>query len=225
MLEIKSVGPPPERYADRVVAEMMREMAKTHATLWDTIHDVVKTSRGGSPKAQRKLAERIKRAGAYRTFLDEGKRGKFEIMIYDFTGYDIAHDAEIRRGDRIPDKPWISCNLSVLTSPGNGRDMIEVHARPILFISVHALSRMAQRFGMRTPKHLRVAIGIIYNACIKLINDGKDEKAWLNAPSEGWRVPIPPIPALAVLKRHEKRHALVCATVIPEDEHDHSDSN
>jgi len=215
MLEIKSVGPPPERYADRVVAEMMRDMARTHATLWDAIHDVVKTSRGGSPKAQRKLAERIKRAGAYRTFLTEGKRGRFEILIYDFTGYDVARDAEITGDDPIPEKPWISCNVSVLTSPGNGQDVIKVHARPILFISVHALSRMAQRLGMRTSRHLKAAIGIIFNGCIKFVN--ANEK-WLDAPPDGWRVPIPPIPARAVLKRHEKRSALICATILRDDD-------
>src|SRR5215831_8140952 len=206
MLEIKSVGPPPERYADRVVAEMMRDMAKQHATLWDAIHDVVKTSRGGSPKAQRKLAERIKRAGAYRTFLTEGKRGRFEILIYDFTGYDVARDAEITGDDLIPEKPWISCNASVLTSPGNGQDVIKVHARPLLFISVHALSRMAQRLDMRNAKHMRVAIGIIYRGFVKFINANEN---WLEAPPDGWRIPISPIPARAVLKRHEKRSALI----------------
>jgi hypothetical protein len=55
--EIQSLGLPPERHADRVVAEMMRELARKHVTLWDEIGAVVCTCKGGagSPKAQRKL--------------------------------------------------------------------------------------------------------------------------------------------------------------------------
>jgi len=217
MLEIQSVGPPPERHADRVVAEMMREVAKNHATLWDEIQLVIVDSRGGSPKAQRKLAERIKRAGALHTKLWPGKRGKYEIMIYDFTGYDPSRNKEIGDGDPIPEKPWIACNLSMLESPGGGRNMVECNSRPILFITCHAMSRTAQRLGMRTSAHLMAAARIIWNGCIKMMNEKADEGAWLNPPPEGWRVPIPPIPARVILKRHEKRRALIAMTVIPND--------
>jgi hypothetical protein len=56
---------------------------------------------------------------------------------------------------------------------------------------------------------------IIWNGCLTLLNDTADENAWLKAPPDGWRVPIPPMEdALVVLKRHEKRQALVATTVI-----------
>lgn len=219
MQTIQSIGPPPERHADRVVAEMMRALAKKHATLWDEIGRVVCTAHGGagSPKAQRKLRDRILRAGAYHAKLYEGKRGRFTIMIYDFTGFDPSRDEEIRRGDAIPLdlKPWISCNLSILESPGGGRDEIRVDSRPLLFITCHAMSRVAQRFGARTSDHLMTATHVIFNECIALLNKKKME-ALLNAPPDGWRVLLPVISgkAYAVLKRHEKRKALICATVI-----------
>src|SRR5262245_42110135 len=69
---------------------------------------------GTAAKAQRKLAERILRAGAIHTKLWPGKRGKYEIMIYNFTGFDASRDAEIGLDDPIPEKPWIACNLSWL---------------------------------------------------------------------------------------------------------------
>src|SRR5262245_18859588 len=213
--QIISRGRPPERHADRVVSGMMRALARKHAMLWDEISAVVCTCRGGagSPRAQRKLAERIERAGAYHTKLYEGKRGRFTIVIYDFTGFDPSRDEEIRFGDPIPPKSWISCNLSLLESPGGGRDLIEVHSRPMLFITCHAMCRVAQRFGARTSDHLMTATHTIWNECIKLINE-KKEKDWLAAPPDGWRVPIMDGNALAVLRRYEKRKAMICVTVI-----------
>jgi hypothetical protein len=220
---IQSIGLPPERHADRVVAEMMRDLARKHATLWDTLTEVISSCRGGSPKAQAKLAERIKRAGAYHTKLYPGKRGKFMIMIHDFTGFDPWRDKEIGFGDPVPEKPWISGNISLLQSPGGGRDTLEVNSRPLLFITHHAMSRVAQRLGLRTSDHLIGATHILWNGCIDHINrhgrlnDRNDEgkEKWLAAPPEGWRVPIPPIDgARAVLKRHETRRALIAATVI-----------
>src|SRR5215472_4085460 len=222
MLEIRSFGPPPERYADRVVAEMMRELARKHATLWDEISAVVTACGGaGTPKAQRKLAQRIERAGAYHTVLNPGKRGRFDIMIYDFTGYDPGRDEEIRPGDPICPKPWIACNLSAVESQGGGHNKIQAHSRPLLFITCHAMSRVAQRLGARNADHLMKATRLIWNTCLKFINDGADATAWFNAPPAGWRVSLPTIDgkSWAVLKRNEKRTALVCTTVITEDEH------
>ena len=216
-LQIQSVGPPPERHADRVIAAMMRELARKHATLWDEIGAVVRTCKGGagSPRAQMRLGERIKRAGAHHAKVYPGKRGKFEIVIYDFTGFDPSRDAEIRLGDPIPPKPWTACNLSMLESPGGGRNTIELNSRPLLFITCHAMSRVAQRFGARTPNHLMTATHVIFNECIALFNRKKID-AFLDAPPDGWRVPLPVKDgmAVAVLKRHDKRPALICATVI-----------
>jgi len=212
---IQSLGLPPARHADRVVAEMMRDLAKKHATLWDEISTVVCTCKGGagSPRAQTRLGERIKQAGAYHTKVYSGKRGKFEIVIYDFVGFDPGRDAEIRAGDPIPPKPWIACNVSILESPGRGRNEIRVDSRPLLFITCHAMSRVAQRFGARTLDHLMTATHVIFNECIALFNQKKVE-ALLDTPLEGWRVPLMDSSALAILKHHEKRKALICVTVI-----------
>jgi hypothetical protein len=215
--EIQSLGLPPVRHADRVISEMMRILARKHATLWDEISAVICTCKGGtgSPRAQIRLGERIKNAGAYHTKVYPGKRGRFSIVIYDFTGFDPSRDEEIRFGDPIPLdlKPWISCNLSILESPGGGRDMIEVNSRPLLFITCHSMSRLAQRFGARTSDHLMTATHVIFNECIALFNQKKME-ALLDTPPEGWRVPLMNSSALAILKRYEKRRALICVTVI-----------
>jgi hypothetical protein len=56
---------------------MMRQLARDHSRLWDTIAEVAADSSDGSPRAQRKMQERIKRAGALTTELWPGKRGRY----------------------------------------------------------------------------------------------------------------------------------------------------
>jgi hypothetical protein len=82
-LEIQSVGAPPEKHADRVVAEMMRHLAKQHAEMWDTIKSAAHGPfvRDGNPRAQRKLAEKVKAAGAKYVHLEPGKRGKYRLSV------------------------------------------------------------------------------------------------------------------------------------------------
>jgi hypothetical protein len=211
---IQSVGPPPERHADRVVAAMMRQLAETRKTLWETIAETIADSSDGSPKAQRKMEQRIRRAGAVQTELTPGKRGKYTIIIYDFTGWCPSRDAEIQIGDKIPEKPWIACNIGVLRSEGRGREHVSYRSRPVLFITHHALSRAAQRIGIRTSDDLILAVKIIWRAAFKLLAEKEDIEKWLAAPPQGWRAPMGGGSDCVVLSRHYKRKALVAATAI-----------
>jgi hypothetical protein len=61
VLSIHSIGPPPERHADRVVAAMLRQLAQTRAHLLPAILAAFANSSDGSPKAQRKLETRVKK--------------------------------------------------------------------------------------------------------------------------------------------------------------------
>jgi hypothetical protein len=87
---IQSVGAPPERHADRVVAEMMRRLAEKRARSWPEIIAAILKSSDGSPKAQRKMEERVKQAGAIYTCLEPGKRSKYQFAFCDMTGWDAA---------------------------------------------------------------------------------------------------------------------------------------
>jgi len=212
---IQSLGAPPERHADRVVAEMMQHLAQTRAHLWPAICEAIDSSSDGSPKAQRKMAGRIKRAGALDIVLAPGKRGRYLLTIYDWTGWDPFQDKEISLGDVIPERPWIACHVTVIESKGNGRRGMDLISRPILFITHHALSRTAQRLGARTTDHLQISCVAIWSAAMTLANElGIDR--WLNAPAAGWRAPIETKreKAFVVLKRHETRNALLAATVM-----------
>jgi hypothetical protein len=89
---IRSVGLPPERHADRVVAEMMRRLAERRSHLWPAIEAVLRTSADGSPRSQRKLEQRVMRAGAMGTKLESGKRGRYTLDFVVLIGWDQTKD-------------------------------------------------------------------------------------------------------------------------------------
>ena len=213
--EIQSIGRPPERHADRIVGEMMRRLARTHADVWRAINEAVASSSDGSPRAQRKMAERIERAGALATDLTPGKRGRYTLVVNDVVGWDRERDAAVLVGDPIPDRPWIACNVTVVESEGRGCDLVTIRSKPMVLVTHHSMSRAAQRLGVRTPAHLVAATRAIWDAAVGLLCEkGGDVDAFLDAPPEGWRVPMKAIDgAVVVLKRHQRRAALVAATV------------
>jgi len=57
---IQSIGPPPERHADRIIGEMMRKLAHDRAQLWDGVAKVFYSSGwSGGVRAQRRMAQRM----------------------------------------------------------------------------------------------------------------------------------------------------------------------
>ena len=215
---IQSVGAPPERHADRVVAEMLRQLAETRARLWPAMWQAIDSSSDGSPKAQRKMAERIRRAGALDVELEPGKRGCYNLTFYHSAGWNPIKNDSIEQGDTIPKLPWIVYYVTTVESKGKGSSEIKVSSSPLLFVTHHALSRIAQRFGARTTEHLLNASTVIWNAAMTLANEIGIKK-WLDAPRHGWRTPIDETKiCFVVLKRHENLKALAAVTVINEGE-------
>lgn len=208
-----SIGPPPERHADRVVGNMLREMATKRAEAWKRYYAILKHSSDGSPAAQRKIASRIWKAGACRVTVETGKRGKYTLQFVDITGWNQFTDTEIKQGDPVPTRPWLACFLNSIESLGNGRNRYNPISKPVVLIAHHALSRAAQRHGASSATHLTiVAENIAEGALNFLVDKGWDD--WLNAPPDGWRVPIGVNGSVTlVLKRHERVPALVAATL------------
>jgi hypothetical protein len=212
---ILSAGPPPERHADRVTAEMLRELARRSATLMDALVDTIIDSKDGNPKAQQKMADRLRKAGASHVTLTPGKRGRYELHIYSEAGWDPARDAEIGPDDPIPEKPWIAHRVTMIHSKGRGRTRRDdINSAPILFVSHHVLSRTAQRVGLRTIEDLTVAVTVIWNTAVKFMSE-KGMEIWMNPPPAGHRIPLEGVPAHhVVFQRHYTREAMVAATMI-----------
>jgi hypothetical protein len=212
-LEITSVGPPPERHADRVVAEMMRHLARQHAHLWATIEEITKNPRvrDGNPRAQRKVD---KAAGAHLTNLEPGKRGRYHLFVHGWVGWDAAANDRIKINDPIPDKPWFANWQFVLE--GTGHCGIRSYARAVLYVTHHSLSRVVQRWQVKTLTDLtRVidTIGAVALTHIAARIEQGPEDSWFITPPDGIRVPFPNNSSVMILKQHEKRKALIVATI------------
>jgi hypothetical protein len=222
-LSIQTPGPPPERHADRLVAEMLRHLAIKRALLSNKIVDALVTSSDGSPRAQRKMHDRVLRAGASRALLEPGKRGRYTLFYFDWTGWNAARGKEIEVDDPIPPKPQIVCWLSSIKSEGRGRHKSHFRTAPFLFVTHHALSRTAQRLGVRTVADLEAVVARLSDTAMELnkknLGLSDDDGGWARVPPMGWRVPLTKSGNIVVvLKKHDALPALVAATVITPEE-------
>jgi hypothetical protein len=142
------------------------------------------------------MAERIARSGALNVRLTPGKRGRYELTFNSISGWDPSRDDPIQsaiQSDEVPEKPWIAVFISSLSSPGRkrGGEKLEYMSVPLLLITHHALSRTAQRFGLRTDVDLIVAALMIWGG-VEKFHEKIGYKAMRDAPPEGWRVPFGP---------------------------------
>jgi hypothetical protein len=215
-LEIKSVGSPPERYADRIVALMLQQLAEQQAQRCRMIDELISGSRGGTPKAQQKLAARLEKAGALFVELKPGKRGKFDLCFLEVWGWDAAQDKPIlpEHPGPQPEKPWLFCHVNHVEGRGTGMKMY-----PLVFITHHCLSRAAQRLEARTVADLIATAKLIILGANKLVMKQGIQRLLDEAPPNGHRVSVECDLAIGryavtvVLEPHRTRPALVARTV------------
>jgi hypothetical protein len=153
------------------------------------------------------------------TFLRPGKRGHYELTILFLLGYDpIRGDVILPRGDEpLPVKPWVAVYVSRITN--RGRD---VEVQPLLFVSHHALSRCAQRFGVRTVDQVIAATMAIFDAMAETSVPEQPRPQGHHLFVDGTRRGLPAM--VAVLRRHETRRTPIVATVLfdRDDDDDHA---
>jgi hypothetical protein len=176
------VGAPPERHAARVVAAMARWLVEERARLSDAVVDAIRQhkSRFGNPVAQRRLAERLRKAGG-KAILDlrlrTGKRGKFMMAIVDWCVFDVARDDVIYVGHRVPEKPWLVCSVTFLVP----KQKKQSFSTKLFLLSHHAMQRLAERCRVRTPDDLIAAMQALWDGVAKFINWDEVIKAVLDS--------------------------------------------
>jgi hypothetical protein len=112
--KIQSIGPPPVRHSDRIVAEMMQVLAQHSAHLESTLKAILGSFADGNPAAQKRMEARFRAAGnifgqrVVATYLQPGKRGRYTFSLSFFSGWDFQRDEEIKPGDDIPVRHWIA---------------------------------------------------------------------------------------------------------------------
>jgi len=217
MINISSVGPPPERHADRVIAAMLREAAELHVKLQDEIGRALVAFSAGSPRGQRKIARRLRESGAtFYVHLNPGKRGKYKLTFMDITGWN-PHGGEHGTGawigpdDFIPERPWLAVWTNQIVSRGNYR--VDPKCAVLLLVTHHVLSRAAQRLNVRTPQDMLNATFAFVAGILEFI----DKQDWQGPmPANGWRIPC--TLGTMVVKRDDAKRRFVAVTVFESQE-------
>jgi hypothetical protein len=176
--KIDSVGAPPERHANRVVADMMRLIIEAHAGILGAIHAAFRDGSDGNPLGQQRMVRRIKDSAGgllLDCVLMPGKRGRYKLILIDCAGWNpitgrairagwhiIEGDAEDDDTLSIPDKPWLSCRITHLESLGRGH--YKVWRQIPLLITHHSLSRLAQRSNAREAIDLVWSVNAAWSA-------------------------------------------------------------
>jgi hypothetical protein len=188
-IDPRVIGPPPERHAARVVGEMVRWLAGERARLSGELMVAFDRSKSkfGSPIAQRRLADRLRKAGG-KALLDlrlrTGKRGNFVLSVVEWYVYDPARHETIFSFDPLREKPWLECSASVW--PAKRRD--DKFTVTLFSMSHHAMQRLAERCGARAPDDLLAAMRELWSALEREIDW---EKAITEVLAGGKSIPLP----------------------------------
>jgi hypothetical protein len=109
---IQSVGAPPERHADRVVAEMLHWLVEVRAEMWEGFWKAIETGSFGNPIGQQRAVDRMRKAaGRFLPIchLEPGKRKRFDITMVEIGLWDPSADAFIDDAPAaLPVKPWLA---------------------------------------------------------------------------------------------------------------------
>jgi hypothetical protein len=207
MTFITSIGPPPERHADRIVSEVLRTFAAQHQIIQNGVFDVLRQRNDGNPKSQERMCRRLRDAGAHGISLTPGKRGRYDLKFFSWGG--ATEDGAILPGDPIPETPWLCCSLIRIASHGGNN--VDVDVAPVLYISHHFLSRVTQRCGVRTSDELIRTCWDTWEATTDLIIEIAGD--WKEPPPAGWKVPVAGL-GQVILRSYEGQKTLVATTVL-----------
>jgi hypothetical protein len=186
---IESVGPPPELHAQRIAGEMARWLIAQGERRWKAMADIVKNAKDGNPTAQWRLARRLAAAAGPAVFdvaVKTGKRGRYTMRFACWTGW--VNGEAVKDGQVLPDRPWLGIGWFTVRNEGNYQAEFDDYIW--LLINHHAMSRLAERCGARSPIQLSKMLGVLSKAFMAyaIAHTEPGEKAEI--PDHGWRVPF-----------------------------------
>lgn len=184
---IRSIGPPPTQHAERVVGAMLRHLSAEHAK----VDPVALSGRWGNPIAQARGADRMRQhPHVLAVQVTPGKKATYELDIFLWVVWDSDRNDMMLAGSTCA-KPWIACAQIHLEFRHGRRvsDSCGMH----FFVTHHALSRLAERCGARTPDDVLTATKALLDAYIaaavgdaELRDEGRKRLAVIRA---DWRPP------------------------------------
>jgi hypothetical protein len=215
--QIQSLGRPPELHADRVVAEMIHWILAERDRRWEVFWAEWNSGSIGNPLGQSRMVKRMREAGGdllLHLHLDPGKRARFELTLSEVIGYDPQLNAAIHaKGPPPPPKPWLAVVATHVKWYGRVRHP-EIDDAEVLLLTHHALSRLAQRAGARTPADLLMATRVLFD----VILHARIERDELPTAGRRFTISLPEHmgEATAVVARHENPEvrAFVVTTIL-----------
>lgn len=215
-------GEIPDRHAARVVVLMTRWLDDESAKMSDTVQAHRHMYECGSPVAQERYAGRMRKAFGHLVLdqqLKTGKRGKYRLDTHIWVPAPPSFGRHCIGG----------IILSIDSEGGWRREQVEGKWKrrqnrdhwetPTFLVSSHALQRVAQRTGVRTPLDLLKVL----RAMGKTILDAELERVGGTIPglvdsrdrlrAGTWRLPFEG--GVAVLKRDFDEDVPIVVTVLP----------
>ena len=141
------------------------------------------------------------------------KRGRYTLWVHWIDGWDAGRK-DIIFGDEhaIPAKPWLACSITRLASKGRG--IYREKNLTMMVITHHALSRLAQRCGAKTPEDLIDAVANIWMAFAEQCEARKSVRWARTIAGSGFKS-TKGLAAFAALKPYEDcESAVVVATIL-----------
>ncbi len=184
------VGPPPDRHAERVVGEMLRWLLVEYNQTTERVNGLLDVDKMGSPTAQRRVFERVKRAFGplvFRHELEEGKRGRFRVAIYDWAVWDAAGHRFVEGDAPMPAAAALACVFTHYV--GTGRQRCDKRVVAYLIVTRHAAVRLAQRCAVRDAHDLLAQACALSTRAANMVVALKDDE-WSKPPPSGWRLPV-----------------------------------
>ena len=198
--QIQSVGPPPQRHAERIVDEMLLWMHGQQAVIWERAKGSLNSKQMGNPVGQERAVARFRKAlgkMGLEVRLSPGKRGRYHLTNIAWIVWD-SDKSDMARQHVAPARPTLA--LAVFVSERSNKWDSSVP----LVVTRHALVRLAERADMRTTEDLIEALRAIWWALFTLVAE-KGDGEWASPPPEGWRVQLPLTGApIAVIGRQEE---------------------
>jgi hypothetical protein len=216
---ITSIGPPPERHAERIVDEMILWLHGRQQEIWVKAKGSLRTKQLGNPVGQTRAVARMREAlGDMVLALDlqTGKRGRFVLQMIAWTVWDSARNASVELD--APPPAYASLGVVYATTDRTR----EWRGTIPLVVTRHALVRLAERAGMRTVEDLYDALLLIWRGFCDILSSGDDNalarNRTFNPPPQGWRVPLRHGFGVAVMSKNDAaadEPRLVVKTILP----------
>ena len=142
--QITSIGPPPDRHAQRVVKEILNYLLVEQERLRAPAVGLIDVDRMGTPIGQKRVADRLRGALgplALSVHLETGRRGKFKLLLSEWSIWNPEANAEADPSRPAPPNAGLAVVTSIYTGASH-RGKVKTHTP--LVLSQHALERLAE---------------------------------------------------------------------------------